>query len=93
MIVAKTHVPTMESYVAAPETHAAALRDPKLAGGPWIGYAPLVDEIRELLRATKQVQQPMLAFAKALQDLDDLMRRSAKGSSERAGARRPRVPQ
>jgi L-ascorbate metabolism protein UlaG (beta-lactamase superfamily) len=81
MIVAKTHVPTMESYVAAPETHAAALRDPKLAGGPWIGYAPLVDEIRELLRATKQVQQPMLAFAKALQDLDDLMRRSAKGSS------------
>jgi L-ascorbate metabolism protein UlaG (beta-lactamase superfamily) len=80
MHVTSSHIPIMESYVASPETHQRAAKDPRLSGGPWVDYeVPRVEEIRDLLRATRQ--GPLVELSAAIQALDELLRKEAKGSS------------
>ncbi|MET3498331.1 MBL fold metallo-hydrolase [Variovorax boronicumulans] len=82
LIIARNHLPIMESYLRAPQQHADAASTPALMGGPWMNYpTPRVDEIRDLLNRTRKVQGEMLALAGAIAALDDLLRRHAKGES------------
>ena len=51
--VAKRHVPIMRSYLQAPQVHAAAIRNPKMRGGPFMDYGEdRTPEVRELLDVT-----------------------------------------
>jgi L-ascorbate metabolism protein UlaG (beta-lactamase superfamily) len=82
LIIAKRHLPTMQSYIDAPQHHAKAAKTPGLLGGPWIDYeTPKVDEIRALLAQTRQQQAHMIELASAIAALDDLLRKKAKGDS------------
>jgi len=82
LVIARNHVPIMESYLRSPQQHAEAARTPELSGGPWINYpTPRVEEIRQLLANTRKVQSEMLLLASAIASLDDLLRSQGRGES------------
>src|SRR5690606_36365156 len=81
-----------ESYVRAPQTHAAAVRNPAMAGGPFIDLGgERVEEIKALVEQTRQSQAQMIAFAAAIKELDQLLRHEAQGFS--LEPLYPRVPE
>ena len=82
MNIVDSHIPIMQSYVASPEEHVAAIRDPAMIGGPYVDYDRIrVDEVAALLAATRTRQAVAIELAQAIQKLDDLLRKQAKGSS------------
>ncbi len=80
--VTERHAKIMQSYISAPEIHANAVKNPKMLGGPFIDYrGRRVDEIKELLNRTVLGQTHLLAFSKALEDVDKMLQSKAKGES------------
>jgi diiron non-heme beta-hydroxylase-like protein len=64
----------MQSFVQSPEIHAAALKNPALAGGPYINYpASRARDVQALVERTRQEQAPALRFAQAMNDLEKLL--------------------
>ncbi len=79
------HMALLESFIAAPEIHVAAVQDPAMRGGPFIDQpASAVPGIRQLLADTKEKQVLQLAFAKALRDAGRLLIERADGHSLQA---------
>jgi L-ascorbate metabolism protein UlaG (beta-lactamase superfamily) len=75
-------IPTMESYLSNPDTHAEAYRDPALICGPFIGIPPeRAQEVGDLLENTKRKQSGLLRLAKAVREFHDWIVREAKGQS------------
>jgi L-ascorbate metabolism protein UlaG (beta-lactamase superfamily) len=82
MNIMERHIKIMESYIKTPQVHANAVKNPALLGGPFIDYGgKRVDEIKALLTKTKEERAQMLAFAKAIKELDALLRNEANGYS------------
>ena len=82
MYIANSHLKIMESFVATPQTHIAALKNPAMAGGPFINYdASKVGEISNLIKKTKTEQAHMLEFAEAVKQTDDMLQAEATGYS------------
>lgn len=80
--ITERHLKILDSYVAAPEVHAAAVKNPKMLGGPFIDYnGGRVDEIDALRDRTKREHADLLELSGALRSLDDMLRSSAKGFS------------
>jgi L-ascorbate metabolism protein UlaG (beta-lactamase superfamily) len=75
-------VKAMKSFVASPELHAAALRNPAMRGGPFIdlphAQAPAVRALLE--RMTGQIAR-QTEFVAAVRALDDLLETHADGWS------------
>src|ERR1700741_355093 len=71
MYVANLHLKIMQSFVAAPQTHVAALRNPAMIGGPFINHAPdRVEDVKALMERTVRNQSRLLALADAIRTLD-----------------------
>lgn len=82
MYVTNLHLRTMNSYVAAPMVHAAAVKNPAMLGGPFIDYeGKRVDEIKALVEKTMKDCAPLMELAGAIKSLDDLLSREASGFS------------
>lgn len=82
MYIANSHVKTMQSFVANPQVHAAALRNPAMIGGPFIDYgADRVGEIRALLEATLKEQAAMIEMAESIKSLSEILLNEASGFS------------
>lgn len=82
MNVVGRHLKIMESYVKAPQVHAAAVKNPAMLGGPFIDFKePRVAQIQDLIGKTKTQRADLLELAAAIQQLDDLLRQEAKGYS------------
>src|ERR1700686_5199439 len=82
MFVANSHLKIMQSFVAAPEVHAAALRNPAMRGGPFIAYdASRVKDVKALMEKTIKEQTHILEFAAALQRLSEMLANEGDGSS------------
>lgn len=82
MNIAHRHLKIMESYVQAPEAHAAAAMNPRMLGGPFVDYrGERVQEIQELIDWTRRERAHMLELANAIQELDDLLQAEADGFS------------
>lgn len=82
MNIVGRHLKIMESYVRAPHTHAAAVNNPKMAGGPFIDYGGgRVDEIRALMERTRGRRGDLIAFHDAIVTLDSMLRDEATGYS------------
>jgi L-ascorbate metabolism protein UlaG (beta-lactamase superfamily) len=80
MYIANSHVKIMQSFIAAPQTHIAALKNPAMMGGPFITYdESKVPQIKALLERTLKEQKHMLGFAEAVKALDDLLTNEAGG--------------
>ena len=80
MFVANLHLKIMQSFVNAPQVHISALKNPAMLGGPFINYdAGKVSAIKALAEKTAQEQRPMLQFAEAVKQLDDILTSEASG--------------
>jgi L-ascorbate metabolism protein UlaG (beta-lactamase superfamily) len=74
LYVANHHVKIMESFVANPAIHVAALKNPALAGGPYLNSGvERAAEVKELLERTRKEQASSLQFAQAVAELDKLL--------------------
>ncbi len=92
MNVANGHVKIMKSYIAAPQVHAAAVKNPAMLGGPFIDYdGGRVDDVRAHLARTEDRLRPQLDLAEAIRALDELLANEAKGFS--LEPLYPRVPE
>jgi L-ascorbate metabolism protein UlaG (beta-lactamase superfamily) len=80
--ITERHLKIMESYISAPQIHAAAVKNPKMLGGPFIDYGgERVEEIAELRDQTKRMQSHLIELSNAIADLDSLLRKEATGYS------------
>jgi L-ascorbate metabolism protein UlaG (beta-lactamase superfamily) len=80
--ITERHLKIMDSFIAAPQLHVAAVRNPKMLGGPFVDYGEeRVDEIRKLRNSTLQTRAELIGLSQALADLDLLLRSAAKGFS------------
>ena len=78
----ESQLPIMESFVDNPQVHVDALRDPEMAGGPFIQYGPeRAQEIRDLLEKTKQDQSHLLLLSKAIAQLETILDNHPTGAS------------
>lgn len=82
MNVTGRHLKIMNSYVEAPGLHADAVKNPKLLGGPFMDYeTDRSAEIYELINETTVKREKMIAFSKAIHELDRLLLKEGKGYS------------
>jgi thioester reductase-like protein len=82
MYIANSHIPIMESFIAAPQVHRDALKNPAMIGGPFINYdANKIEVIRELLATTKTQQAQMLTLVQGICDLEKLLAEHSHGES------------
>ncbi len=82
LYIAHSHLKLMQSFVAAPQVHAAALKNPALSGGPFINYDPSrAADLKALMGKTVAEQAHMLKLAEAIKTLDELLLSEADGSS------------
>jgi len=80
--VTERHLKIMDSYISEPQIHAAAVRNPKMLGGPFIDYGgERVAEVEELREQTKQTLDHLIQLSSAIDELDRLLRNEAKGFS------------
>lgn len=78
----ESHLKVMESFIAAPQVHASAIKDPKMLGGPFIHYGPeRLAEIRALLEKTRTEQQPLIELSGAIAQLEHRLTRHPAGAS------------
>ena len=82
MFVANWHLKIMQSFIASPQVHINALKNPTMFGGPFMDQPPTrAAEVKELLETTVSEQAPMLEFAEAIKTLDAKLANEAKGFS------------
>jgi L-ascorbate metabolism protein UlaG (beta-lactamase superfamily) len=80
--ITERHLKIMDSYIAAPQVHAAAAANPKMSGGPFIDYGgKRVDDIRALRDRIKKERGHLLELSQAIKDLDAMLRENAHGHS------------
>src|SRR5438477_214692 len=80
--ITERHLKIMDSYINAPQVHANAVANPKMAGGPFIDCGgKRVDEIRALRDRIKSERRHLVQLSQALGDLDAVLRDSARGYS------------
>ena len=73
------YLPIMKSYVASPQLHVAALKNPAMKGGPFIDLGgKRVDEVKALLGQTTTRCQRVLEFGRALKQFSSALVEKAK---------------
>jgi len=78
----ESHFKVMESFVASPQLHVSALKDPAMMGGPFINYdASRVDEIQALLEKTRSDNAALIGLSQAIAQLEDLLTQHPPGAS------------
>jgi len=80
MNIVGRHLKIMNSYIQSAQIHQAAVKNPKMLGGPFMDYKTLrVDEVRQLRDRTMRRQEKMIRFAEAITELDAMLKKLAKG--------------
>lgn len=80
MNVVGRHLKIMNSYIQSAKIHAAAVRNPKMLGGPFMDYKiPRVEEVKVLRSQTLENQAALIALSEAIQELDEMLKSQAKG--------------
>jgi len=80
MNITGRHLKIMNSYIQSPQVHAAAVKNPKMLGGPFIDYVVnRAEEVKFLRDRTLDEQAPLIALAQAIQQLTKLLKEEATG--------------
>jgi L-ascorbate metabolism protein UlaG (beta-lactamase superfamily) len=80
--ITERHLKIINSYVSAPQIHAAAVKNPKLLGGPFIDYdGKRVDEIKALREKTVRERSHLIELSEALARLNENLQLNAAGYS------------
>lgn len=76
------HMRIMDSYIDNPESHAAAVKNPALLGGPFVDLAAnRVEEMKQLRERTVSRCHPLFELSEAMDELDGMLRAQATGGS------------
>src|ERR1700681_1906753 len=71
MNIAFRHLPLMQSFVATPQVHIAAAKDPNMLGGPFLDLPEsAVPEIKALIQRTTTQFAELIAFARDFKAFD-----------------------
>jgi L-ascorbate metabolism protein UlaG (beta-lactamase superfamily) len=83
MNITDRHLKIMGSYIQAPQIHAAAVKNPKMLGGPFMDFEGQnkVEEVKKLKEDTLKEQDKMIALSEAIRALNRLLKSEAKGYS------------
>lgn len=82
MYISHSHLKIMESFIRTPQVHIAALKNPKMMGGPFINYGvEKVDEIKQLMETTKIEKAPIIELSQAISSLEKMLSNEASGYS------------
>ncbi|SHJ71402.1 MBL fold metallo-hydrolase [Aquimarina spongiae] len=82
MNVKGRHLKIMNSYIQSPKMHEAAVKNPKMLGGPFMDYEKdRVEDIKALKDQTVSAQSDSLEFVNAIHELDQMLKSNAKGYS------------
>jgi L-ascorbate metabolism protein UlaG (beta-lactamase superfamily) len=77
-----THLKLMQSFVAAPQIHVAALKNPAMRGGPFINYdAAKAPAIKSLLEKTSKENASLLELGTAIQKINATLASEGTGFS------------
>ncbi|GAA3067548.1 MBL fold metallo-hydrolase [Streptosporangium carneum] len=80
MNLAFRNIPMLESYLASPEWHFAAARDPKFRGGFFVNIEEKrKNEVEALLAAIRRDRADMIRFAEAIAEAEKIVREEATG--------------
>ncbi len=80
--IKERHLKIMNSYIQNPLIHAAAVKNPKMLGGPFIDYGgKRVDEIKAIKENTMEGCADLLELCDAITELNELLNKEAKGYS------------
>lgn len=80
MNIVNRHLKIMNSYIQSPQIHIAAVKNPKMLGGPFIDYDNIkVNEIQKLKEETLLNRKKSIELQEALQELDGIIKREAQG--------------
>lgn len=80
--IRERHLKIMNSYIQNPKIHAAAVKSPKMLGGPFIDYnGERVEEIKGLRDTTQERCQELLEFCEAIDQLNEILAKEAQGYS------------
>ena len=76
------HLKIMNSYIQVPQLHAAAVKNPKMLGGPFMDYkGGRVEEVRALRDRTLATRRDLIGLSDAIGELDALLKAHDKGYS------------
>ena len=76
------HLKIMQSFVAAPQVHVAALKNPAMRGGPFINYdASKAPGIKALIEKTNADHASLLELATAIHRMNAMLASEASGFS------------
>ena len=82
MYIANSHLKIMQSFIASPQIHVSALKNPAMLGGPFINYgSERVPDIKKLLDQTTSEQAEMLKMAEAIKTLNQVLFEESEGLS------------
>jgi len=82
LYLTKKNIPVMKSYMLSPKAHAAACRNPKMLGGPFIDYnGEKIEEITELYNQTIEKNPELFELAEAVSEVQKLLDNEAKGNA------------
>ncbi|WP_437515496.1 MBL fold metallo-hydrolase [Sorangium sp. So ce1099] len=82
MFLANSHVKLMQSFAEDPQIHVAALQNPALAGGPFIGHgAEEAGAVRALADRIVRERAGLISLAGAIHELDRLVAERGDGMS------------
>jgi L-ascorbate metabolism protein UlaG (beta-lactamase superfamily) len=82
MYLVNSHLKIMQSFIAAPQVHAAAIKNPAMAGGTFMNCDPQrAGEVKSLLEETRKDQRLLISLAEDVKALDQLLTGQADGSS------------
>jgi L-ascorbate metabolism protein UlaG (beta-lactamase superfamily) len=80
--ITERHLRIMDSYIAAPESHQAAVKNPGLLGGPFMDFERnRVDDVIQLRNNTVEKRSKLVELSRAIEDLDKLLREKGTGYS------------
>jgi len=76
------HLKIIDSYIEAPETHEAAVKDPRLLGGPFMDLQQRrVEDVKRLRERMLRERGHLVTLSHAIEQLDALLRQKAVGFS------------
>ncbi|MCG8416665.1 MAG: MBL fold metallo-hydrolase [Proteobacteria bacterium] len=82
MNVLHRHLTIMDSFIQAPHIHAAAVKNPRMLGGPFMDHPEdRVDEVAQLRDRTARDQAHLIEFARAVIELGRMLEERATGYS------------
>jgi L-ascorbate metabolism protein UlaG (beta-lactamase superfamily) len=80
--ITERHFRIMDSYAGSPDAHYAAVRNPRLLGGPFMDYAEdRSNDVMALRSRTCAQRAPLVELSRAIGELDQMLRSEAKGFS------------